>query len=418
MSATPSTSDGFLITGSGARTVAPGLWVLHGQGNSFCASTSAGLVLVDAGPGGQVTRGMIDALRALTPAPLHAICFSHGHLGYNSGLSLWLVHARDRGDPPPRVIAHARHPHRAQRYRDTLALQERMAELQFRKPAGSFRGKFEVPDATEWFSDKLVIGEGDTAVALLAAPSETDDAIALWCPHQRVLYGGPAVIDSIPNLGTPFRTQRDTVRWAHTLDRLADLGPDTVVREFGPDLIGRETVDNVLRGTAEALRWVRQEVVRLLNQGLNEAQVLEALQFPPTWFDRPWMSPTYGDPAWIARDVYRSENGWWDRNPTQLHPAPQAQVSAALADAITDKAAVLVQAQALAADGQTQLALHVIDLLATLQTDTPPVHEARRLKASWLRQRASEVRSYVSKSLYHGCAELLDAGPHNHFGVR
>jgi glyoxylase-like metal-dependent hydrolase (beta-lactamase superfamily II) len=419
MSQAPSTAQGFLITGSGVRAIAPGLWVLHGQGNSFVADTAAGLVLVDAGPGGQVTRGMIEGLRSVSDRPLHAICFSHGHLGYNSGLPLWLAHASERGDPPPRVIAHQRLPLRTARYRDTMALQERMAELQFRRPAGSFRGKFPPPEATEVFDERLVLGgEADpSAVELVWSPSETDDAIAVWCPAQRVLYGGPAVIDSIPNLGTPFRTQRDTARWATTLERLAALRPDRVVREFGPELVGEDEVQAVLLGTARALRWVRDEVVRLMNQGLGERQILEAISYPPELFDRPWMQPTYGDPDWIVRDVYRSENGWWDRNPTHLHPAATAQVSAALASAITDKQAVLEQAQALADAGRHQLALHVIDLLATLQDNSGPVRRARELKAAWLRERASQVRSYVSKSLYHGCAELLEQGRGDGFGV-
>ena len=67
--------------------------------------------------------------------------------------------------------------------------------------------------------------------------------------------------------------------------------------------------------------------------------------------------------------------------------------------------------------GELQLALHVIDLLAVLESGEPEVAEARRLKALWLRQRASEVRSYVSKSLYHGCADLLEQGRHSAFGV-
>lgn len=419
MSQAPSTAQGFLITGSGVRAIAPGLWVLHGQGNSFVAETQAGLVLVDAGPGGQVTRGMIEGLRGVSGRPLHAICFSHGHLGYNSGLPLWLAHASERGDPPPRVIAHQRLSLRTARYRDTMALQERMAELQFRRPAGSFRGKFPPPEVGEVFDQRLLLG-GDadpSAVELLWSPSETDDAIALWCPAQRVLYGGPAVIDSIPNLGTPFRTQRDTARWAATLERLAALRPERVVREFGPELVGEDEVQAVLLGTARALRWVRDEVVRLMNEGLGERQILEAIAYPPELFERPWMQPTYGDPDWVVRDVYRSENGWWDRNPTHLHPAGTAQVSAALAAAITDKQAVLDQAQALADAGDHQLALHVIDLLATLQDPSEPVRRARELKATWLRERASQVRSYVSKSLYHGCAELLEQGRGAEFGV-
>ena len=52
-----------LKTGEGAEAIAPGIWLLHGQGQSFVAETSAGLVVVDAGPGGKVTAAMIEALR-------------------------------------------------------------------------------------------------------------------------------------------------------------------------------------------------------------------------------------------------------------------------------------------------------------------------------------------------------------------
>lgn len=419
MSTNPSTSDAFLITGEGVEAVAPGLWIVRGQGNTFVAEVDAGLVVIDSGPGGKVTRGMIDSLRTVSGRPVHAICFSHGHIGYNGGLSLWLEHARQRGEPAPRVIAHANLPRRAARYRDTMALQERMAELQFRREPGALAGKFPVHDPQEVFDLQMVLGDPDGRhVVLMWSPSETDDAVALWCPAERVLYGGPAVIDSIPNLGTPFRTQRDTVRWADTLQRLAALQPRMVVREFGPSIEGEAAVQRVLLETAHALRWVRDEVVRLMNQGLGEQEILEAVRFPPELFGQPWMQPTYGDPHWIVRDVYRSENGWWDRNPTHLHPAAPSAVSAVLARALTDKPAILAEARRLADQGEWQLALHVIDLLALLDVDDPDVVTARSLKVRWLRQRASGVRSYVSKSLYHGCADLIEKGQQARFGIR
>ena len=43
-----------LKTGEGVQPVAPGLWLLHGQGQSFVAETSAGLVVVDAGQVGSI----------------------------------------------------------------------------------------------------------------------------------------------------------------------------------------------------------------------------------------------------------------------------------------------------------------------------------------------------------------------------
>ncbi|MFO1192006.1 MAG: alkyl sulfatase dimerization domain-containing protein [Rhodoferax sp.] len=419
MPAEPQEREAFLITGQGTRAVAPGLWVLHGQGQSFVAEVDGGLVLVDAGPGGRTTRAMITALREVSQAPLLALCHSHGHLGYNAGVPLWLAHARERGDPPPRVIAHANVPRRLARYRETMPLQERMAEIQFRAAPMTRSGRLPVHDPLETFEGELVLGSSaGRHVTLLWSPSETDDAIALWCPAQGVLYGGPTTIDSIPNLGTPLRSQRDARRWAQSLERLAALGARHLVREFGDDVVGADAVRTVLTGTAQALHWLRDETVRLMNAGWNEREILERIEPPPALFDQPWMRPTYGDPLWIVRDIWRSENGWWDRNPTHLHPAPLAAQQQATADAITDKDAVLRQARALAGRGEFQLALHVIDLLATLHAvEDPAVAEARALKAQWLRQRASGVRSYVSKSLYHASADALEHPGRPHFGL-
>ena len=408
----------FLLVGTGSETVAPGLHILRGQGQSFVAETDAGLVVVDAGPGGSVTQGMIDSLRALSDAPVHALCYSHGHIGYNAGVSQWLEHARQRGEPAPRLIAHRNVLRRHARYRETQALQHRMAEVQFNRSPGFFERRLAMHEPTETFDQRLVIGSGEQRIELLWAPSETDDAIALWSPAQRVIYGGAALLDSIPNIGTPFRTLRDTVRWAGTLEALAALDPRIAVREFGPVIEGEAEVQKVLTHTARALRWLRAEVVSLMNQGLGEQQVLARMHYPEELFGVPWMKPTYGDPSYIVRDIYRSENGWWDRNPTTLHPEPPEAVGAAVARAITDKPAVIASARALADAGQWQLALHVIDLLATAHGDAPELIQARALKAAWLRERAAQVASYVSRNLYKVSADMIEQGTQGRFGIR
>lgn len=408
----------FLLVGTGSETVAPCLHMLRGQGQSFVAETDAGLVVVDAGPGGSVTQGMIDSLRALSDAPVHALCYSHGHIGYNAGVPQWLEHARQRGEPAPRLIAHRNVLRRHARYRETEALQHRMAEVQFNRSPGFFERRLAMHEPTETFDQRLVIGSGEQRIELLWAPSETDDAIALWSPAQRVIYGGAALLDSIPNIGTPFRTLRDTVRWAGTLEALAALDPRIAVREFGPLIEGEAEVQKVLTHTARALRWLRAEVVSLMNQGLGEQQVLARMHYPEELFGVPWMKPTYGDPSYIVRDIYRSENGWWDRNPTTLHPEPPEAVGAAVARAITDKPAVIASAQALADAGQWQLALHVIDLLATAHGDAPELAQARALKAAWLRERAAQVASYVSRNLYKVSADMIEQGTQGRFGIR
>jgi len=346
------------------------------------------------------------------------LCYSHGHIGYNSGVPQWLEHAAQRGEPPPRIIAHRNLMRRYARYRETKPLQNRMAEIQFNRPAGFFDKRLGLYDPTETFEERLTIGTGNQRIELLWAPSETDDAVALWSPAERVVYGGAALMDSIPNIGTPFRTLRDTVRWADTLESLAALRPRKAVREFGPTIEGEDEIQHVLTQTAKALRWLRAEVVRLMNEGLNDRQILARIQFPEELFGVEWMRPTYGDPGYIVRDIYRSENGWWDRNPTSLHPEAPESIGTALADAITDKAGVIAAASAHAEAGHWQMALHVIDLLATAPGQAPELVQARKLKAGWLRERARQVSSYVSRNLYRVSADMIEEGTQTRFGIR
>ena len=89
-----------------------------------------------------------------------------------------------------------------------------------------------------------------------------------------------------------------------------------------------------------------------------------------------------------------------------------------MAEAITDKAGLIARARALARQGQWQLALHVIDLLATARGDAPELAEARALKAEWLRQRARQVPSYVSRNLYRVSADMIEQGTQARFGIQ
>jgi uncharacterized sulfatase len=219
----------------------------------------------------------------------------------------------------------------------------------------------------------------------------------------------PVSADTIPNIGTPLRTQRFTIRWAETLDRLAALDAERLLTEFGPIVEDADQVRERLTMTATALRWLRDEVVERMNRGMDEREVLADLTYPPELFDQPWMTPSYGAPDYIARDLFREENGWWDRNPTTLHPADPSEAAAAVLSAV-DPETVLARARELQSEGETQLALHVIDLVARADGDDGEVGQAKALKAELCRQRAGEVSPYVSMGLLWSNAALLAAG--------
>lgn len=410
--ANPVTAPSFL------GTLARGVHVVGGMGNALSVETDVGVIQIDTGQSASQAVKMLDRLRELTDAPVHAVAYSHGHLGYNNAVTTWLEDAARRGDRPPRIIAHENLVRRWRRYSETEGLQKLFIELQFRLPVGSVTDPLQLTMPSETFRESLTLASTDRRVELLWAPSETDDAIVLWLPEEKLLYGGAAVTPSIPNVGTPLRSLRDPVRWADTLDRLASLEPELLVMEFGPAIEGHDRIQEILRLTSAALRWLRDQVVERVNRGLGVVEILHDLDYPDALFGRPWMRPLYGDPDYIVRDIYRAETGWWDRNPTSLHPAHPDEAGAAVLSAITDRNAVLERARELALKGETQLALHVVDVLALAPGDDPDVVAARTLKAELCRTLADGARSFVSQSLYVSSARIVGRGAPKPTGVR
>jgi len=388
-------------------TIYPGIHVTGALGNDVSIETDLGIVQVDTGLVPAMAHNILDQLRTRTDAPVHTIIYTHGHSGHNGGAATFLKVAEERGEPRPRIIAHERLVARYRRYEETWALQNFMAGIQFRIPPGrtAIQKKYTYPDTT--FNDMLRLNMGNRTVEVISAPSETDDCVAVWLPEERVLYGGPAVIMACPNIGTPFRTLRDTLRWADTLDRFIALGPKFLIPPSGKAVDDPEQIKRIFSTTAEALRYLHREVINRMNKGMNDEEILHDITYPPELFDLPWMGPSYGCPDFIVRDIYRSENGWWDRNPTTLHPAAPDKVGTAILNAIGDRKQVLRQARTLKESGDIQLALHVIDLLALSPGDEKEVVEARALKAELCHLRSADVPSFVSTNLYLSAADRL-----------
>ncbi len=389
--------------------LADGIFGQQQAGWLVTIETEIGLVQIDTGDEPDES---IAAIRSKTDAPFEAIIFSHGHQRYNQSARFWVIDQVKQTGHAPRVIGHRNLLRRHARYHQSTGLQNRIIERQFRYPAGTFAGRrFPFMTPTEVLDDTLIISTPRRTIEVFHAPSETDDAIGVWIPEDRILYGGPGCIPFFPNVGSPQRPLRDPVRWADTLDRMAQYPAELLIREFGKQVEGAANVQEYLTSTARALRWCHDTAVELMNQGLNAHQIVNRIELPPEIFDKPWLAEGYTAIEHVFRDVFRSQFGWWeDFNPTSLHPADPDEVAAEVKAAITDPDAVIAHARSLAAEGKLKLALHVIDLVALGTDSEPTTIEARTFKAELCRLAAEELTpSYVSKSLYLNGANELEA---------
>ena len=67
-------------------------------------------------------------------------------------------------------------------------------------PVDMVAGSFTMHDPTEVFDDSMLLVDGSRRVELIWAPSEVDDALAMWFPDDGLLCGGAATPDYIPNI--------------------------------------------------------------------------------------------------------------------------------------------------------------------------------------------------------------------------
>lgn len=165
----------------GVRELNPDVLILPAQGNSLAIRTDRGIVMMDSGPGRGTTDRMIAALREWSNDPVRAICYSHGHMGYNDGMAKWLQHAADRGDPAPDLIAQENVPKRYARYRETEGLQQQLNQMQFpqfkiRDPAKG------LTDPTVTFRETHVL-EGTPGSSFTPPPRKP---MMRWCSGCRI----------------------------------------------------------------------------------------------------------------------------------------------------------------------------------------------------------------------------------------
>ena len=99
----------------------------------------------------------------------------------------------------------------------------------------------------------------------------------------------------------------------------------------------------------------------------------------------------------MVRNVWRLYGGWYDGNPANLKPAPEAALAAELAALAGGAARLADRARALADAGELRLAGHLAELAALAAPDDAGVHAAR---AEVFERRVAAEASVMSKGIF------------------
>ncbi|MFF5931724.1 alkyl sulfatase dimerization domain-containing protein [Streptomyces hydrogenans] len=386
------------FAGGGLVRVAERTGFFPAFANVAVFDTGDGLVLVDSGDFRTASQ-LHDAVRGRTQAPVSTVVYTHGHVDHVFGVGSFDQEAADAGTALPEVVAHEAVTARFDRYRETAGYNTWINRRQFGVPSLNWPTEYRYPDTT--YRDRLTLRRGELTFELVHARGETDDHTYVWIPELKTLCTGDLFIWNSPNAGNPQKVQRYPVEWARALRDMQDLGAEVLLPGHGVPIVGAGRIRQALGDTAELLESLCAQTRELMNAGARLDEVLHGVKVPSGLLDKPYLHPAYDEPEFVVRNLWRLWGGWYDQNPANLKPAPEAALAAELAEAAGGARALADRAGRLLARGELRLAAHLAETAALAAPADPDV---ARIRAEVFTRRAAAETSTMARGVFHWAA--------------
>ncbi len=356
--------------------------------------TDDGLVLVDTGHA-FAAKGIHRQIRSWSPDRLNTAIFSHGHVDHVFGVGVFEEEATSNSWEAPVVVAHEAMPARFDRYIYTAGLNGIINERQFGVTGLTWPTEYRYPDVT--YRDTIRVEVGGTGFELHHARGETDDHTWTFIPSKRTLCTGDLFIWASPNAGNPQKVQRYPLEWATALREMATLGAEYLLPGHGFPIIGSDRIGEALIKTAELLETIVTQTITMMNTGAKLNDIIHSVEMPADLLALPYLRPVYDDPEFIVRNVWRQYGGWYDGNPSDLKPAPDAAVARELAELAGGAARLAERAEALMSSGDLRLAGHLAELAALASPGDQGIH---RIRAEVFEARVAAETSTMAKGIF------------------
>lgn len=369
--------------------------------NVVAFDTDDGLVFVDTGSAFAASHIHAQVRRWRAVQPLHTAVYSHGHIDHVFGVPVFEEEARANGWRAPHVVAHRALPARFDRYVLTAGYNAVINQRQFSVPGLRWPTDYRYPDETYGDDGHTFVVGGET-FELHHARGETDDHTWTWVPGRRVLCPGDLFIWATPNAGNPQKVQRYPREWAIALREMAALDAEVLLPGHGFPVVGAARVREALTDTAALLESLVDQTLALMNAGARLDEILHTVRAPDELLAKPYLRPVYDEPEFVVRNIWRLYGGWYDGNPANLKPAPDAALAAEVASLAGGAAALARRALVVAEQGDEtslRLAGHLVELasLAAGDDDARAVHAAR---AEVYERRVAAATSTMAKGVF------------------
>ena len=360
-----------------------------GIANSIMVEGDDGNIIIDAADSMYEADKIYNLFKQKNSNPIKAIIYTHNHGDHTFGTQYYLNIQEER----PQIIAHEDTDFYVQRImgilnpiiatRSTRMFGTTLPEEELinvgigpnlsvsKSPTGYVK-----PDLT--FRNELKINISGIEMELYHAPGETDDQIFIWLPNHKSLMPGDNVYKTFPNLYTIRGTShRDVKGWIDSLDHMKTFNPEFLFPSHTKPIIGKEVIQNVLNTYRDAIQFVHDQTIRLMNKGMYPDEIAEKIKLPESIADSPYLKEFYGTVRWSVKSIFNGYLGWFSGNPAELDPLSREEKAKRILNLAGDIDVMIDDLRLAVEKEDMQWALELSDYLIALDSFTKEVKDLR-----------------------------------------
>ena len=361
-----------------------------GIANSIMVEGKEGNIIIDASDSVFEAEKIYSLFSKKNSNPIKAIIYTHNHGDHTFGTAFYVNNQDER----PQIIAHEDTDYyvqrimgilnpiitdRSNRMFGTLLSEEDLINVGIgpslnvaKSPTGYIR-----PDVI--FNDNLELNIAGIKIELFHAPGETNDQLFVWLPDHKALLPGDNVYKTFPNLYTiRGTTHRDVIGWVNSIDHMRTFDAEFLFPSHTKPIIGKEEIKEILTIYRDAIQYIHDQTIRLMNEGLYPDQIAELIKLPEHIAKSPYLYEFYGTVRWSVKSIFNGYLGWFNGNPSELDPLSRKERAIRISKLAGGDQMLLEQLYSAVKKEDMQWALELSDHLITLDYFVDEVKDLRK----------------------------------------
>ena len=272
---------------------------------------------------------------------------------------------------------------------------------------------FIIPNDTIRFTGETREIDGIKIEFQMTMGTEAPAEMVFYFPQFKALCMSEITSPHLHNVYTPRGAQvRDALAWADQINESIDLFGNKLEVQFASHhwpIWGQQPVKDFMTKQRDLYKFIHDQTLRLANLGYNKEEIAEQLELPDSlgleFYNRDYYGTLYAN----ARAVYVKYLGFFDGNPSTLHPLPPAEAAGNYLRYMGGSDAIMLKAQE---DFDAGNYRWVAEVLNHVVMDNPEQVKARALLADTLEQLGYQSESGPWRNFYlSGALELREGLP-------